>query len=52
MKSSENTDPLALRTTELIHKIDEASSTLLSRFCQIIDVISVGTCKKFSLLCS
>ncbi|KTW27915.1 uncharacterized protein T551_02882 [Pneumocystis jirovecii RU7] len=40
MKSSENTDPLALRTTELIHKIDEASSTLLSRFCQIIDVIS------------
>lgn len=40
MKFSENVDPLVVRTTELIQQIDEASSTLLSRFCQIIEVVS------------
>ncbi|KAG4305813.1 hypothetical protein PORY_000723 [Pneumocystis oryctolagi] len=40
MKPSEDVDLFALRTTELIHKIDEASSTLLSRFCQIIEIAS------------
>ncbi|KAG5439921.1 hypothetical protein PCANB_000203 [Pneumocystis canis] len=40
MKPSENVDPFAVRTTELIQQIDEASSTLLSRFCQIIEIIS------------
>lgn len=40
MNLSENVDPLSVRTAELIKQIDEASSTLLSRFCQIIEVVS------------
>ncbi|EMR11781.1 hypothetical protein PNEG_00208 [Pneumocystis murina B123] len=39
MNLSEDVDLLAVRTTELIKQIDEASFTLLSRFCQIIEVV-------------
>ncbi|KAG5513568.1 hypothetical protein PMAC_001000 [Pneumocystis sp. 'macacae'] len=40
MKPLEDVDPLTLRTIELLRRIDEASSTLLSRFCQIIEVVT------------
>ncbi|KTW29222.1 hypothetical protein T552_01178 [Pneumocystis carinii B80] len=39
MNHSEDLDLLTVRTTGLIKQIDEASYTLLSRFCQIIDIV-------------